>query len=141
MLHRLSWGIFVVIGGLGLLASLGPLFAPSDLSMLRLMGHDPAPLEAPEAQAFTVFLARWIGTTMLGGNLFTIGIAFTALRRGELWATCLMAYWPAMFLAHYLSYGPGPMRLVQLGWLAISTAALAYLVRRALTAAPDPEAA
>jgi hypothetical protein len=128
MLHRLAWGVFVVIGGLGVFASLGPLFVPTDLSAFRLMGQDPSSLEAAAAQPFTTFLGRWIGTSMVAGNLFTVGIALTALRRGERWAACLMLYWPAMFLTHFVMYGPGPMRQLQVFWLLLSSVSVAHLL-------------
>jgi hypothetical protein len=130
VLHRFSWGFFVVIGAMGLIVAAQMLFDPSSVSMLGHMGQDTSPLTAPEARGLLAFLSRWIGLSFIGGNLFTVGIAVTALRRGERWAVVLMLYWPFTFLSHFLMYGPGPMRAMQLVWLALSTAAIAVQLFR-----------
>jgi hypothetical protein len=131
MLHRFSWGMFVFIGGLGTLMSLRGLADPASfLALFDAMGPSTAPLAAPEGAELARFLGRWIAIALLGGNVLTVGIAVTALRRGERWACWLMLYWPLMFATHFVMYEPGPMRTMQIAWLLVSASALAVAFTR-----------
>lgn len=131
MLHRLSWGLFAVIGALGTLMSVRLLFEPSALvGMLAAVAPGTAALATPHGAQLVPFLGRWTAVGLLGENAFTVVVALTALRRGERWAAWLMAYWPLMFLAHFLMYAPGPLRFVQIGWLCLSVPALVVLLVR-----------
>lgn len=130
-LHGLSWGLFAFIGALGTLMSVWTFVAPEGLpDMFAMMGADATLLRSAEARDLVAFMSRWIATVLIGGNVLAVAIAVTALRRGERWAVLAMAYWPLMFLSHWLMYAPGPMRTLQLAWLLVSIPALIVLWRR-----------
>lgn len=130
-MHRASWILFVVIATLGTLMGVRSLFDPrSLLAIFDMMGVSTAVLAAPEHDALVDLMGRWVATALLGGNVLTIVIACTALRRGERWAAWSMLYWPLMFVSHFLMYPPGPMRTMQIAWTILSVAALFVLIAR-----------
>lgn len=130
MAHKLSWSLFVFIGAIGTLMGVRVLIEPAALlPLLQSAGPSTAPLAGPEATALAAFLGRWVATALLGGNVLTVVVALTALRRQEPWAAWLMLYWPLMFASHFFMYAPGPMRVVQVVWFCASTAAILVLVR------------
>jgi hypothetical protein len=136
MLERHAWKLFVLIGALGLVMSIGMLVDPGiGISMLARVGP-PLPSGAA-TDPFTAFTVRWTATALVGANAITIAVAATALRRGERWAGVAMVYWPAMFVSHLVLYAWGPMSLVQVMWIALTVPVLfAHLARKRR---PTPE--
>jgi hypothetical protein len=129
MIEKHGWKLFVLIGALGIVASLVMLANPAG-GLGMLVGLGP-PLPAGFAtDPFAPFLVRWIATVLLGGNFLTVVVAATAFRRGERWAGHAFLYWPAMFLSHLVLYNVGPMSLVQLMWLGLTLPVLAVHFRR-----------
>lgn len=126
--ERYSWVVFVVVALSGLVPAVQLLVAPlSGTSFFAGFGH-PVPesiLSDPTESRFLAFLLRWIGTVLAGGNALTVFIALTAWRNGETWAWLAMWYWPAMFAAHYLMYGAGLLKNLQLVWVALTVLVLA----------------
>lgn len=129
MIEKHGWKVFVVIGALGTFMSLAMLVEPS-LGLNMFGGLGPAVPAAFAADPFAPFLVRWVGTTLLGGNVITVFVAMTAFRRGERWAGYAFLYWPAMFLSHLVLYKLGPMSLVQLMWLSLTIPVLLVHFRR-----------
>lgn len=141
MVRRHGWKLFIVIALAGLIPGVLLLFAPHVApSIYGTFGHEvPAAVTDSE---FFLLLSRWIGTVLVGGNLLTVFIASTALRRGERWAWWAMWYWPAMFASHLVMY-EGSSRISQAVWLTLSVAVLVALrpTRDATSDAPRAPAA
>ncbi len=125
MVRRHGWKLFIVIALAGLVPCVLLLFAPHVApTVYGTFGHEvPAAVTDSE---FFLLLSRWVGTVLVGGNLLTVFIASTALRRGERWAWWAMWYWPAMFASHLVMY-EGSSRISQAVWLTLSVAVLVAL--------------
>lgn len=139
-MHKHSWLLFVVIGGIGLAMSCAFWVNPTAaLETLAQVGPpvSPAMMEDP----FLAFLVRWTVTALMGVNGLTVIIASTAFRRGERWAGFALLYWPLMFASHLWMYQWGPMSFVQLGWLALTVPTLAMHLLRSTPRATQPLAA
>ena len=139
-MHRHSWILFVVIGGIGLVMSC--VFWLNPAAALETLGNlgpavSPSMLDDP----FLAFVIRWTATALMGANALTVFVASTAYRRGERWAGLALLYWPVMFASHLFMYRWGPMSFVQLGWLALTVPALAAHLLRSTRNRTAPVAA
>lgn len=125
-----GWILFVVIGALGVLMSISSSIDPSIMTSTFTRVGPPLPAGLDPNDPFIAFLVRWAATALIGVNAITIVIAATAFREGARWAGLAFLYWPLMFLSHLVMYRPGPMSVVQVVWIALSTAALVAHFRR-----------
>lgn len=118
-----SWLLWVVVALSGLIPAVQLLIAPlTGLGFFAGMGH-PVPesiLSNPRESAFLEFVLRWIGTVLFGSNVLTMFIAVTAWRNRAKWAWIAMWYWPLMFASHYVMYGDGFLKNVQLVSVALT---------------------
>lgn len=131
--ERYSWVVFVLVGLSGLVPAAQLLVDPlSGTGYFAQFGH-PVPdsiLADPSETAFLAFAMQWIGGVLAGENLFTLAIAVTAWRDGHRWAWLVMWYWPVLFASHYVTYGPGLLKTLQLVWVALLVLVLASNYRR-----------
>ena len=128
-MSRFSIGVFVLIGGLGLVAAVQSVFDPVGVFavLAPVAGVDFSALAAKDVEtaAGLSFLGRWVGTQLVGVDGITLVLALTLFRKGHPWAVRVMWYWPLMFVSHAVLYRPGtPLFYGQFVWLALSVVAL-----------------
>ena len=125
--EKYSWLVFILVALTGLIPAIQLLISPmSGQTFFAGFGH-PIPesiLSDANESAFVAFVMRWIGTVLLGGNALTIFIAAAAWQKGEKWAWFAMWYWPLMFATHYLMYGDGFLKNLQIFWVALTLGVL-----------------
>lgn len=122
VVRRHGWWAFVLVAVTGIVPGVLLMAEPSALeALVTWFGH-----ELPDGVVGSAggdVLARWIGTVLLGANLFTLAIVAGPYRRRERWAWRVLWYWPATFVAHAMLYGEGA-RAPQLAWAVVTAAVL-----------------
>lgn len=131
--ERHGWLWFAIVSGsvipLALMAYIDPR---AGLDLWQRFGYPLPGAIAADAAAmeYVKFVTHWASTGTIGFDLFALGVAATAFRRGERWAWLLFWYWPVLFLTHFFTY-QSDFRYLQLVWLAVTVVVLVATFNKA----------
>ena len=125
--------VFTYFSTLGLILSLVWTFKiDTAYKMLNMAAgynlHEAAAADELSGKAMKFLLIDFT-SQMIGVNLFALHVIWFAFRHGQMWAWCIMWYYPVMFAWHYLHYAKGTgFSKVQIVYFVLSagTLILAY---------------